>query len=267
MAARHGGDGRRRGGDLRRSRRGDRPEHLESAAGDPGRAVDPGDHRDRGAVLLLGLDRLHPAGRGRGAGGGAAACGRVYGVDVGEGRPSPAPPARGRAAGHGRLRGGGAQVHPPPSRGAADHLRRVRQAVQAGGRASGSALRPVPGRQGVPRRTGPARAGRTRRWRRAVAEANTGLAALQLCAAAGVPLGDLVAAAARDESLAVLRGAPVAVDVICIDRAGMVVGTGGAAGAGGPRPGKPSPLKGSPTSAPVRCATRTGWPHSRCRGR
>jgi cobalt-precorrin-5B (C1)-methyltransferase len=58
----------------------------------------------------------------------------------------------------------------------------------------------------------------------AVAEANTGLAALQLCAAAGVPLGDLVAATARDESLAVLRGAPVAVDVICIDRAGLVVG-------------------------------------------
>ncbi|MFG2528430.1 cobalt-precorrin-5B (C(1))-methyltransferase [Streptomyces sp. NPDC048516] len=58
----------------------------------------------------------------------------------------------------------------------------------------------------------------------AVAEANTGLAALQLCAAADVPLGDLVAATARDESLAVLRGAPVAVDVICIDRAGMVVG-------------------------------------------
>ena len=58
----------------------------------------------------------------------------------------------------------------------------------------------------------------------AVAEANTGLAALQMCAAAGVPLGDLVAATARDESLAVLRGAPVAVDVICIDRAGMVVG-------------------------------------------
>ncbi|MFE6686138.1 cobalt-precorrin-5B (C(1))-methyltransferase [Streptomyces sp. NPDC057743] len=58
----------------------------------------------------------------------------------------------------------------------------------------------------------------------AVADANTGLAALQLCAAAGVPLGDLVAATARDESLAVLRGAPVAVDVICIDRAGLVVG-------------------------------------------
>ncbi|KIZ19500.1 cobalt-precorrin-5B (C(1))-methyltransferase [Streptomyces natalensis] len=58
----------------------------------------------------------------------------------------------------------------------------------------------------------------------AVATANTGLAALRLCEAADVPLGDLVAATARDEALTVLRGAPVSVDVICIDRAGMVVG-------------------------------------------
>ncbi len=57
-----------------------------------------------------------------------------------------------------------------------------------------------------------------------VAAANTGLAALRLCQARGVPLGDLVAVAARDEAVAVLRGAPVAVDVICIDRAGTVVG-------------------------------------------
>ncbi|AZM56044.1 cobalt-precorrin-5B (C(1))-methyltransferase [Streptomyces sp. WAC 01529] len=57
-----------------------------------------------------------------------------------------------------------------------------------------------------------------------VAGANTGLEALRLCEAAGVPLGDLVATTARDEALAVLRGAPVAVDVICIDRAGTVVG-------------------------------------------
>ncbi|MFB6814574.1 cobalt-precorrin-5B (C(1))-methyltransferase [Streptomyces sp. NPDC056347] len=57
-----------------------------------------------------------------------------------------------------------------------------------------------------------------------VAVANTGLAALQLCLARGVPLGDLVAVAARDEALSVLRGAPVAVDVVCIDRAGTVVG-------------------------------------------
>lgn len=71
----------------------------------------------------------------------------------------------------------------------------------------------------------------------AVAEANTGLAALQLCAAADVPLGDLVAATARDESLAVLRGAPVAVDVICIDRAGMVVGRAEPRGPGDARQG------------------------------
>ncbi|MEU7583959.1 cobalt-precorrin-5B (C(1))-methyltransferase [Streptomyces sp. NPDC041068] len=57
-----------------------------------------------------------------------------------------------------------------------------------------------------------------------VASANTGLEALRLCEAAGVPLGDLVAMRARDEALGVLRGAPVAVDVICIDRAGTVVG-------------------------------------------
>jgi cobalt-precorrin-5B (C1)-methyltransferase len=60
-----------------------------------------------------------------------------------------------------------------------------------------------------------------------IEEANTGLAALQLCQAHGVPLGDLVAVAARDEALAVLRGAPVAVDVVCIDRAGTVVGRSG----------------------------------------
>ncbi|MFF7728902.1 cobalt-precorrin-5B (C(1))-methyltransferase [Streptomyces sp. NPDC008001] len=64
----------------------------------------------------------------------------------------------------------------------------------------------------------------------AVASANTGLEALRLCEAAGVPLGDLVAATARDEALAVLRGAPVAVDVICIDRAGAIVGRAGPVG-------------------------------------
>ncbi|WSB34217.1 cobalt-precorrin-5B (C(1))-methyltransferase [Streptomyces scopuliridis] len=57
-----------------------------------------------------------------------------------------------------------------------------------------------------------------------VATANTGLEALRLCQSRGVPLGDEVARRARDEALAVLRGAPVEVDVICIDRAGTVVG-------------------------------------------
>ncbi|MGV9690120.1 cobalt-precorrin-5B (C(1))-methyltransferase [Streptomyces sp. NPDC003444] len=65
-----------------------------------------------------------------------------------------------------------------------------------------------------------------------IATANTGLAALRLCEAAAVPLGDLVATRARDESLAVLRGAPVAVDVICVDRAGTVVGRSSVRGPG-----------------------------------
>ncbi|MER5960929.1 cobalt-precorrin-5B (C(1))-methyltransferase [Streptomyces sp. NPDC002057] len=65
-----------------------------------------------------------------------------------------------------------------------------------------------------------------------IAGANTGLAALRLCEEAGVPLGDLVAARARDEALAVLRGAPVAVDVVCVDRAGTVVGRSETAGPG-----------------------------------
>jgi cobalt-precorrin-5B (C1)-methyltransferase len=57
-----------------------------------------------------------------------------------------------------------------------------------------------------------------------VRAANTALDALRQCSAAGVPLGDLVAAGARDTALGVLRGAPVAVDVVVVDRAGAVVG-------------------------------------------
>ncbi|MGW1882699.1 cobalt-precorrin-5B (C(1))-methyltransferase [Streptomyces sp. NPDC001970] len=74
-----------------------------------------------------------------------------------------------------------------------------------------------------------------------VATANTGLAALQLCAARGVPLGDLVAAAARDQALGVLRGAPVTVDVVCIDRAGSVVGRSAPVGPGAVPPPRLSP--------------------------
>lgn len=54
--------------------------------------------------------------------------------------------------------------------------------------------------------------------------ANTAAQALESATAAGVPLGDAVAAAARHEAVAVLRGAPVEIDVVCIDRAGIVVG-------------------------------------------
>ena len=54
--------------------------------------------------------------------------------------------------------------------------------------------------------------------------ANTALEALQLCQAADLPLGDLVAARARATAADVLRGGPVAVDLVVIDRAGVIVG-------------------------------------------
>jgi cobalt-precorrin-5B (C1)-methyltransferase len=57
-----------------------------------------------------------------------------------------------------------------------------------------------------------------------VRAANTALDALEQCRVAGLPLGDLVAAGARETALGVLRGAPVEVDVVVIDRAGTVVG-------------------------------------------
>jgi cobalt-precorrin-5B (C1)-methyltransferase len=63
-----------------------------------------------------------------------------------------------------------------------------------------------------------------------VRAANTALGALQLCAAAGLRLGDLIAGRARDAALSVLRGAPVAVDVVVIDRAGAIVGRAETAG-------------------------------------
>ncbi|MGY1804836.1 cobalt-precorrin-5B (C(1))-methyltransferase [Blastococcus sp. SYSU D00922] len=57
-----------------------------------------------------------------------------------------------------------------------------------------------------------------------VRHANTALDALQQCQAEGLPLGDLVAAGARETALGVLLGAPVEVDVVVIDRGGTVVG-------------------------------------------
>jgi cobalt-precorrin-5B (C1)-methyltransferase len=54
--------------------------------------------------------------------------------------------------------------------------------------------------------------------------ANTALDALRQSQAAGLPLGDLVAAGARRTAEGVLLGAPVEVDVVVIDRAGVIVG-------------------------------------------
>jgi cobalt-precorrin-5B (C1)-methyltransferase len=50
--------------------------------------------------------------------------------------------------------------------------------------------------------------------------------------AADVPLGDAVARASRDAALAVLDGAPVSVDTICIDRRGVIVGRSEPSGPG-----------------------------------
>lgn len=54
--------------------------------------------------------------------------------------------------------------------------------------------------------------------------ANTALQVLQSAGAAGLRVGDEVAGAARATALAVLDGAPVAVDVVVVDREGAVVG-------------------------------------------
>ena len=58
----------------------------------------------------------------------------------------------------------------------------------------------------------------------AIEGAGTALGALRLAEAAGFPLGDVVAAAAARAALDVLAGAPVAVDVLAVDRAGVIVG-------------------------------------------
>jgi len=58
----------------------------------------------------------------------------------------------------------------------------------------------------------------------AIEGVGTALGALRLGQAAGVPLGDLIAAGARGTATGVLRGAGIAVDVLVVDRAGTVVG-------------------------------------------
>lgn len=57
-----------------------------------------------------------------------------------------------------------------------------------------------------------------------LATANTAMEALQLAQAAGVPLADRVAEAARHEAAKILEGAPIDVDVLVIDRAGRLAG-------------------------------------------
>ena len=72
---------------------------------------------------------------------------------------------------------------------------------------------------------GPELAARVRR-------APTAAGAQALCAEAGVPLGDAVAAAARAEAQAVIDNPHVDVEVICTDRKGAIVGRAGFTAAG-----------------------------------
>jgi cobalt-precorrin-5B (C1)-methyltransferase len=58
--------------------------------------------------------------------------------------------------------------------------------------------------------------------------ANTALDALQICQRNGLPIGDLVAARALHTAEQVIGDAPVALDVVVIDRAGAIVGRAGA---------------------------------------
>ena len=53
-----------------------------------------------------------------------------------------------------------------------------------------------------------------------VAEANTALAAFEV---AGAPLAEAVVSRAKDTVLKALRGAPVSVETIIVDRAGTVL--------------------------------------------
>ncbi|NIJ13717.1 cobalt-precorrin-5B (C1)-methyltransferase [Saccharomonospora amisosensis] len=60
-----------------------------------------------------------------------------------------------------------------------------------------------------------------------IERANTALHALELAREHGLPLGDLVASRARRTALEVLAGAAVEVDVVVVDRAGVIVGRSG----------------------------------------
>ncbi|KAB0679640.1 cobalt-precorrin-5B (C(1))-methyltransferase [Aureimonas leprariae] len=77
---------------------------------------------------------------------------------------------------------------------------------------------------GLARRIDPAAA---RRLEPAIREAVTAKAVLDMAKAEGLDLGAAVAAAALDTVREVLRGAPVAAEVIAVDRTGAVIGRAG----------------------------------------
>jgi cobalt-precorrin-5B (C1)-methyltransferase len=57
-----------------------------------------------------------------------------------------------------------------------------------------------------------------------IAQANTGLEAQQLAFAQGIALGEAVATRARETALDILKGAPIELDVLVVDREGMPIG-------------------------------------------
>jgi cobalt-precorrin-5B (C1)-methyltransferase len=59
-----------------------------------------------------------------------------------------------------------------------------------------------------------------------ITEANTAIHALEMAQEAGLDLGALVAERARETAEEVLRGAPVTVDIVVVNRAGAIVGRG-----------------------------------------
>lgn len=71
-------------------------------------------------------------------------------------------------------------------------------------------------------------AGGTASLAASIGEANTALHALELAAAEGVPLADEIAGGALGTALGVLASAPIAVEVLVVDRAGRIVGSAGA---------------------------------------
>ncbi len=156
---------RRRSGDrdFRSGRRAAGGPDLESQAGHRRRHFHPGDHRGGGALFLLGLDPFDPARHRRGAGLRHRPCRRLRGTHVRDGGARLARPARGCRHRHGRFRRRHAEISAPPSDSPRHHRRRLRQAVQAGGRASGPAFQAVAGRSGRSGRTAaePGGSGRT----------------------------------------------------------------------------------------------------------
>ncbi len=56
-----------------------------------------------------------------------------------------------------------------------------------------------------------------------VRESNTALQAVNICAESGIELAGMIAQRARDQAIEVLKSVPIDIDVVCIDRAGIIL--------------------------------------------